>query len=506
MGNENCTILSGSIRQQLIFIYENKKRKMNRYTTIAFVIGGLFFLGCKKKDTPAPPELTVSPSEIILPSEGGTANLNISGNGQWSVNNSASSWLQLSQNSGSSGNATIKLTAPLNTSGATRSTVLSVNSSNGQVRKVAVSQTYRIYPSYNTSPKPADATGMSSTAAQLLTKIKLGLNLGNTFEAPGGETGWGSPVITESFIKFVKQSGFNAIRIPCGFDWYHIDNKATAHIDQNWLNRIKEVIGYCVNNDMYVLLNIHWDGGWLENHCTPDKKDSVNAKQRAYWEQIATALRDFDEHLMFASANEPNSDDATKMSVLLSYHQTFVNAVRSTGGRNTYRTLVIQGAAELLEVWEFPTDPTSNRMIYETHNYTPYQFCGLGEDASWGKMFYYWGAGHHSIIEPERNATWGEEEEQLKGFKLLKEKFIDKDIPVLMGEYGAFRRGPGSTNVPKDLDTHNAALDYWITYVTKQALARGIKPFWWDTGGLLNRSNNTVADQRSLDALIAGTK
>ena len=476
---------------------------MTSYKMIGFLIAALFFTGCKKKDTIAP-ELTVSPSEVTLPSEGGAADVTINGNAQWSVNNSASSWLQLSQTSGS-GSTTIKLTAALNTTGASRSTVLSVNSSNGQARRVTVSQTNRLYPSYNSSPKAPDATGMSSTAVQLAAKINLGLNLGNTFEAPGGETGWGSPVITESFIKYVKQLGFNAIRMPCSFDWSHVDNKATAHIDQNWLNRVKEVIGYCVNNDMYVLLNIHWDGGWLENNCTPNKRDSVNAKQKAYWEQIATAMRDFDEHLMFASANEPNADDATKMAVLLSYHKTFVDAVRSTGGKNTYRCLVIQGSSDWISLNAFPTDPTPNKLMFEEHNYTPFQFTALDGDANWGKMFYYWGAGHHSTIEPERNPNWGEESEQTKWFDKMKSMFIDKNIPVMMGEYGAYRRG-GSNNVPKDLDTHNASVDYWITYVTKEALARGIKPFWWDTGGLLNRSNNTVRDQRSLDALIAGTK
>lgn len=476
---------------------------MTSYKVIGFLIVALFFTGCKKKD-PVAPELTVSPSEVTLPSEGGAADVTINGNAQWSVNNSASSWLQLSQTSGS-GSTTIKLTAALNTTGASRSTVLSVNSSNGQARRVTVSQTNRLYPSYNSSPKAPDATGMSSTAVQLAAKINLGLNLGNTMEAPGGETGWGSPVITESFIKYVKQLGFNAIRMPCSFDWSHVNNKATAHIDQNWLNRVKEVVGYCVNNDLYVLLNIHWDGGWLENNCTPDKKDSVNAKQKAYWEQIATAMRDFDEHLMFASANEPNADDATKMAVLLSYHKTFVDAVRSTGGKNTYRCLVIQGSSDWISLNAFPTDPTPNKLMFEEHNYTPFQFTALDGDANWGKMFYYWGAGHHSTIEPERNPNWGEESEQTKWFDKMKSMFIDKNIPVMMGEYGAYRRG-GSNNVPKDLDTHNASVDYWITYVTKEALARGIKPFWWDTGGLLNRSNNTVRDQRSLDALIAGTK
>lgn len=361
-----------------------------------------------------------------------------------------------------------------------------------------------IYPSYKDSIAP-DATGMNNTANQLASKIKLGWNIGNTMEAPGGETGWGNPTMTESYIQFVKQSGFNAIRIPCAWD-FHSDNKQTAHIDLNWLKRVKQVVEYCVNNDMYVLLNIHWDGGWLENNCTADKRDSVMAKQKAYWEQIATSMRDFDEHLIFASANEPNiNGSATQLGVLLDYHQVFVQAVRSTGGRNTYRTLVIQGDNKLLNINAFPFDPTPNRMMYEDHNYTPFQFCALNGDVSWGKMFYYWGAGKHSTIEPERNATWGEEKEQISYFEFIKAKFIDKGIPVIMGEYGAYRRA-GSANVPKDLATHNDAVDYWITFVTKQAIAHGLKPFFWDTGGILDRRNNNVLDQRTLDAIIAGSK
>jgi aryl-phospho-beta-D-glucosidase BglC (GH1 family) len=270
---------------------------------------------------------------------------------------------------------------------------------------------------------------------------------------------------------------------------------------------VKEIVGYCVNNDMYVMLNIHWDGGWLENNITKAKKDSVNAKQKALWEQIATALRDFDEHLMFASANEPNADDAQETEILTSYHQTFVNAVRSTGGKNSYRVLIVQGpntsaslTSDLMNT--LPKDPVPNRLMVEVHNYTPAQFCFLNEDASWGKMFYYWGAGNHSTIEPERNPTWGEEDAIIADYNKVKQKFIDKGIPVIMGEYGAYRRN-GSSNVPKDMVKHEASVDYWITFTTKEAVARGIKPFWWDTGGALDRRNNTVKDQRTIDALIA---
>jgi hypothetical protein len=110
-------------------------------------------------------------------------------------------------------------------------------------------------------------------------------------------------------------------------------------------------------------------------------------------------------------------------------------------------------------------------------------------------MAYYWGKDHQSVIEPERNFTqdpqndWGNENAHVQYFKRLKEEFIDRGIPILMGEYGAFRR-----STPKDLATHNDAIDYWITFVTKEARSNGI----------LDRQNNTIKDQRTIDAIIAG--
>ena len=354
----------------------------------------------------------------------------------------------------------------------------------------------QLYPSYNTSPIVSDVSGMNSTAVQLAANIQLGWNIGNTLEAPGCESGWGNPEITEAYIKFVKACGFNAIRLPCS--WNQYADPKTAKIQAAWLSRVKQVVQYCINNNMYVLLNIHWDGGWLENNCTPAKKDSVNAKQKAYWEQIATTMRDFDEHLMFASANEPNVSSAAQMEVLLSYHQTFVDAVRSTGGRNTYRTLVVQGPSLLMNA--FPADPTPNRIMFEEHNYTPYQFTALSEDAAWGKKFYYWGAGSHSTIEPHRNATWGEEVDQKAYFKGLKKKFVDQGIPVIMGEYGAYRR-----ITPLDTAAHQSSVDYWITFITKTAIVNGVKPFFWDTGGALDRQNNVILDHRTIVAIVAGS-
>ena len=362
-----------------------------------------------------------------------------------------------------------------------------------------------IYPEYGNTIAP-DETGMSNNAVELAAKFTLGWNIGNTLEAIGSENAWGNPNISKEYVEAVKSKGFNAIRLPCAWDQY--SDQATAEIEQAWMDRVKEVVQYCVDNDMYVLLNIHWDGGWLENNCTPEKKDLVNARQRAFWQQIATEMRDFDEHLMFASANEPHVENAVQMEVLNSYHQTFVNTVRATGGRNSYRVLVVQGPSTDVEktndlMNSLPTDEIADRMMAEIHYYTPYQFCLMNEDADWGKMFYYWGAGHHSDIEPDRNATFGEEDDVNNLFGLMKTKFVDNGIPVILGEYGAYRRG-NSDNVPADLETHNDAVDHWITYVTKQAIASGCKPFFWDTGGALDRANYTVKDQRTIDALVAG--
>lgn len=458
--------------------------------------------------------LTASTTDIQFQNQENSFDVTITTNlDAWVISSSGTSWITLSETSGTSGSSVVKITAQENTSMSVRSSVVTVNANNVTPVKITVTQagtstSNGIYPDYNINPIPADATGMSSTTVELAAKINLGWNIGNTFEAPGGETGWGNPIVTEDYIKFVKQQGFNAIRIPSAWDWYHVEDPATARIDPNWLNRVKEVVGYCVNNDIYVLLNIHWDNGWLENHVDEASKDAVNAKQKAFWEQIATTMRDFDEHLMFASANEPNVEDETQMAVLLSYHQTFVDAVRSTGGKNANRTLVMQGPSTNTETTynimnTLPTDTVPNRFMVEVHNYTPFQFTALGEDASWGKMFYYWGNGYHSAIEPERNATWGEESYIEAEFQKMKTKFVDNGIPVILGEYGAYRRG-GSSNVPLDLEKHNDAIDYWLTYNTQKAIENGIIPFFWDTGGALDRSNNTVKDQRTIDALLEG--
>jgi endoglucanase len=465
--------------------------------------------------------LKVSVAEIDLDAGGGGANVTIETTADsWTLTNSASSWAKVSRVLGYKGETIIQVTALENTTGATRIANLTIKAEDTEEVKITVSQLSKevvipgLYPNYNVSPIAADASGMSSTAVQLAAKIKLGWNIGNSLEATGGETAWGNPKVTKALIDLVKANGFNAIRIPCSWN-QNLSNPNKGEISTVWLNRVKEVVQYCIDNDMYVLINIHWDGGWLENNITEDKKEANNAKQKAFWEQIATHFRGFDEHLLFASANEPNVENATQMAVLTSYHQTFIDAVRSTGGKNAYRTLVVQGPSTDIDktnklMLSLPTDTANNRMMVEVHYYTPWNFCGMEKDETWGKMFYYWGTAYHSKTDTERNATYGEEADLDKLFASMKTQFVDKGIPVVLGEFGAIRR---TTLTGDALSLHLASRAYYLKYLVQKAKANGLLPFYWDEGnlgnngfGIFNRTNNTVSDNQALTGMLDGLK
>jgi len=482
------------------------------YKIVLLLIVTGFSVSCSKNDDEAP-QLSVSAKTVSFEPDGGTSEeINIEANSTWSVSNSATSWLQLTKTSGNSGATAIQFTALINETGLTRSVILTVEAANGQARRITITQRGNLYPTYNLTPKAPDATGMSSTAMQLSAKMHLGINIGNTMEAPT-EAEWVNSKVTESYIKFLKQKGFNSVRIPCGWVWTHLSDESKMKIDPAWLNRVKEVVGWCVDNDMYVVLNAHADNGWLDSNINKVKEESINAKQKAIWEQIATTMRDFDEHLMFAGANEPPAENAEQMSILTGYYETFIKAVRATGGKNSYRVLVVQGpSTDANKTYDLmstmPTDNIPNKLMVEVHNYTPSLFTIVTDaDVSWGKMIYYWGAGNHSTIEPERNATFGEEDVIDSEFQKMKQKFVDKGIPVILGEYATWRR-TADLNKPNPMDMvqHNKSVDHWSYYVTKQAKANGIVPFWWEIGFMLDRKNNAVKDQAMLDAIIAGGK
>jgi aryl-phospho-beta-D-glucosidase BglC (GH1 family) len=352
---------------------------------------------------------------------------------------------------------------------------------------------------------PATVKAELPTAQQIADKLKIGWNLGNMLEATWiPRTSFAAT--TQRTIDSVKVAGFNTVRLPVA--WFYHSDTATYQIDAAWLAHVKKTVDYCIKDSMYVVMNTHWDNGWLDDHINVKDSAKVNARQRAHWTQIANYFKDYNDHLLFASANEPPAKDAIQMSILLSYHQTFINAVRATGGNNSSRTLVVQGPSTDIDLTnklfnKMPTDQITNRLIVEVHYYTPWNFCGMNGDQSWGKMFYYWGKGNHSTTDASRNATWGEESDMDKYLGQMKTKFVDKGIPVIIGEYGAFRR---KLSPPSDQALHNASIKSYYRYFVKSATEKGIITYCWDTGGIFNFTTGKTNDKDVLNAITQGVK
>ena len=345
------------------------------------------------------------------------------------------------------------------------------------------------------------------TAQHIASKMKVGWNLGNTLEAIGGEDAWGAGHTSQQLIDSVKAAGFNTVRLPVS--WFCHSDTTTSVIDAKWIARVKEVVDYCIKDDLYVIINMHWDQGWLENRVNKANQEIVNKRQLIYWTQIANYFKKYDEHLLFAGANEPNTHDSIAMSVLLTYHQTFIDAVRATGGNNSSRTLIFQGPSTDIDATytlmnTMPVDKIADRLMAEIHYYSPYQFCLMEKDATWGKRFFYWGKGNHSTTDIEHNATWGEEPDVEKNFEKMKTQFVDKGIPVIIGEFSAGKR---RLSPPSDQALNNASVESYYSDVVKTAISKGLIPVCWDVpGGLFNRKTGAIQDHGIIDAIMESAK
>jgi aryl-phospho-beta-D-glucosidase BglC (GH1 family) len=338
------------------------------------------------------------------------------------------------------------------------------------------------------------------TAQQVASNITVGWNLGNTLEAQCGETAWGNPTVTQAFINSVKAAGFNAIRIPAAWDCHA--NPTTQTIDAAWMARVKQVVDYAYGQNMYVILNIHWDGGWLEEHPLYSYQEANNIKQRNFWTQIATTFRDYNERLIFAGTNEVHADYGTPttehITVQQSYNQTFVDAVRATGGNNASRTLAVQtyntNIFHGLNYFSLPSDTIAGRLMVEVHHYDPYDYT-LNPNGP----CLYWGAPYPS----QSNCTWAQEAFHDTTFADVRAEWVAQGVPVFIGEYGVATR--------PNLNLESRA--YYLRYVNEAAARNGIKTFYWDNGvlpsqtngfALFNRSTGAIADQAALDAILIG--
>lgn len=452
--------------------------------------------------------LLVDMAQVNLPYEASTFSINVLSSDDYDVAIQEAQWLTLLKKEGSSALFDAKENASLYP----RQAVITFKSGK-ETYEVIVLQD-----GCSAGTIAPDKTGMGSDAKTLMKKMHLGINLGNTLEAIGGETAWGAPYTKEVYIKYFKELGFNAVRIPCSWNQNLEDGEGYV-IKNSWLERVKEVVDYVVNNDMYAILNIHWDGGWLENDIPNGYDEKVDAQQKAIWTQIAVAFREYDEHLLFAGTNEPNVENAAHMNTLLRYEQTFIDAVRATGGKNAYRVLVFQGPStdvdktdQLMNV--LPKDNVPDRLAAEVHYYTPWQFCGLTEDASWGKMMYFWGDDQKNYAVGSYAGRWlgGYNEAHIaKQMAKMKKKFWDNGIPVIIGEYSVC--STRNCNLGTEEENKKAAEGYaksraaFNACVVRESKANGCVPFYWHCeGDLIDRSEMRVTEQETYEAIIEAGK
>lgn len=352
----------------------------------------------------------------------------------------------------------------------------------------------------------ADSSGIMRdiSTMELVRDMGIGINLGNTMESCGDwigqwgdgtvssyETAWGSPVITQNMIQGYADEGFGVLRIPVAWSNMMGDNYT---INSQYMSRIQELVDWTLEADMYAIINIHYDNGWVNSF--PDNKDESMKRYTRMWEQICGGFENYGDHLIFESQNEElgweslwnpwggTDGKAESYALVNEINQKFVDIVRNSGGNNEERHLLISGYNTSIErtcdpLFKMPDDPM-NRCAVSVHYYTPASFAILEEDADWGTAISTWGT----------EADFSELYQQMD---MMKTTFIDKGIPVIIGEYGC----PIKNKEPD-------SVRLFLSSVCKEAYERQLCPIMWDiTGNQYNRDTCELNDKELKELLMA---
>lgn len=343
-------------------------------------------------------------------------------------------------------------------------------------------------------PEPVNDEIRDIPSIELVKEIKIGWSLGNTLDANGerdltAETSWGNPVTTKEMITAVKDAGFNIIRIPV--TWAPHLRKGTT-IKEDWLNRVQQVVNYAYEQDMFVILNLHHED-WHDPYY--DTEAEVTEKLKDVWTQIGTRFEGYSEKLIFEGMNEPrmrntgnewNGGNSEGHDVVNHLNAAFVETIRGLGGNNAKRHLMIPTYAASsndapMKALVIPEG--DDKIIVSVHSYSPYNFA-LG--------------GNMSDNEFPKNNNQGEIDWVMGNIKKF---FIDKNIPVIMGEFGARAK-----------DNTEARVE-WAEYYVRKAKEIGVPCLVWDNGafegdgenfGLLNRETCQWTYPEIVEAFMKG--
>jgi len=349
-------------------------------------------------------------------------------------------------------------------------------------------------------------------------KIFSGWNLGNTLDSwssgSGHETIWGNPFIDQDLMNGVKAAGFNIIRIP--ITWMGHIGKAPDHrIAPHRLERAAEVVEMAHKAGLKVIINLHHDGstpqpgkddGWLsiyKAYKNSKEDERISYQFARVWDQIAAYFTNYGDWLMFESMNEIHdggwgwSTDFKmfpnlQMDVLNKWNQIFTDRVRASGGNNASRYLIIPSYCTVPEhtlspLFKLPQDSAPNKLVVTFHYYDPYEFGIKGSRSSWG--------------------TQADKEKVDNDFAPFKTQYIDKNIPVIIGECGAVKQIYSDKTI--ETQARQSRADY-ISHVFTTAKKYKLVPVYWDNGlttgngekfGLLDRKTGKPNSQES-EALI----
>ena len=328
------------------------------------------------------------------------------------------------------------------------------------------------------STTTASAAEFTKGSYEFVQQMKVGYNIGNTLDATGGETSWGAPRIEQGYVQAIYKKGFNVIRLPV--TWFNcIDSNGNWKDNKAYVNRVKEVVGWIYNTGAYCIVNTHHEMPWLNTYATIHNSDeTINetkvsamlSKFRTLWTNIANEFNGYGERLLFEGYNETRSEEGTWSSVaddqkiITRIGQTFVDAVRATGGNNAKRYIICStfaaGTGKEIRNYVMPNDSVGH-IIFEVHEYNPQSFTFPGPQTN--------------FVESDLNT------EIDKAFASVKDVFLSKGYGVILGEFGA---------VNKNNDAERAK---YINALFKKIYPYGIVPIWWDnyTTGVATSVNAT---------------
>jgi len=416
--------------------------------------------------------LSVDKTTLDFNTDGGEKTFTVTSSGQFSVV-PGEKWLTAKKGARSGDKTVVTVTATKNYALEARQTKITITSGD-QKRYVEVSQ------------KSATEAPSGDITKDYAARLGIGWNLGNHFDAynngVSGETAWGNPKATQATMNKVKAAGFSTVRIPV--TWLgHIGAAPDYKIDEKWLNRVAEVVGYAEAAGLNAIVNMHHDGAdsknWLDIKSAakdPAVHQQILDQVSAMWRQIADKFKDKGDFLIFEAFNEihdggwgwgENRNDGGKQYQCLNeWNQAFVDAVRASGGENADRILGIPAYCTNVDIavqtFVMPEDVVEGRLIMAVHCYDPYDYTLPATKSEWG----------HTADESKKVS--GDNEADLKRvFEKIYNNFIKKGIPVYMGEFGCVNRATAR---------EQAFQQYYLKYYAKLAKTYFVPSIIWDNG------------------------